>query len=237
VRKICLISVFTALISLPLFSQEFKIGFETGVGHYAMKDLKKVNNDIISGLPFDAEVVSDFPVFFYYEPGFHLKIKRTGIGILYTYESTGSRISAKDYSAEYRFDMTLGSNSFGLYAGYDVWSNENYKLAVNSTFRVMFSKMKASEYFALRDSVVLDNSAYFNSKNYSLEPGITFSRSFGPYITLEGNAGYLFCFSAQPFRSLESSRYILHYSDSDKPIKPDWNGFRLGVSVYITFSE
>ena len=202
-----------------------------------MKDLKAINNDIISSLPFDAKVVSDFPVYFYYEPNFHLNINKLGLGLIYTYQSTGSRVSAKDYSGEYRFDLQIEANSFGLSVDYDIWSNDNYKLTVGSAFRIMFSKLKASEYFAIRDSVTIDNTAYFNSKNYSLEPGLTFSRSFGNYISLELNAGYLFCFGAQPFRSLDNSDYILHYPDSDKPIKPDWNGFRLGVTVYVTFSD
>jgi hypothetical protein len=232
-----LAGVFAVLALMQAFPQEFKIGFETGIGSYAMKDLKAINNKIISGLPFDAKVVSDFPVFFYYEPAFHLKIQKVGLGLLYTYQSTGSRVSAKDYSAEYRFDMKLGSNSFGLSADYYIWSNENYNLAVNSTFRIMFSKLKASEYFAVRDSVTIDNLAYFNSKNYSLEPGLTFTRSLGHYVSMAVNAGYLFCIGAQPFRSLDNKDYILHYPDSDKPVKPDWNGFRLGVAVYVNFTD
>ena len=236
-KKLILTVLLAALGLGNILSQEFKIGFNTGIGSFAMKDLKSINTDIISSLPFDAKVVSDFPVYFFYEPNFHLNIKRIELGLLYTYQSTGSRASAKDYSGEFRFDMKTGSNSFGLSVGYDIWAKDKNKLAVNSTFRIMFSKLKMSEYFAVMDSVLVDNSADFNSKNYSMEPGLTFTRSFSHYFSMALNAGYLFCFGAQPFRSLENSDYILHLPGSDKEVKPDWNGFRLGLTFSVNFTD
>jgi hypothetical protein len=235
-KKALLTALFTVLTMTQMLSQDFKIGYEIGIGSFAMNGLKAINNDIMSGLPFDSRVVSNFPPYLFYEPGFYLKLHKIGLGVLYTFQSTGSRVSSKDYSGEFRFDMQTGSNSFGLYTDYDIWSDKKYTLSVNSTFRIMFSKLKIVEYFKLQDTVLADESVIFNSMNYSLEPGLDFSRSFGR-LTVAINAGYLFCMWAEPFRSIKYHDFILKTPESGKPVKPDWNGFRLGFSIFITMSD
>jgi hypothetical protein len=72
--------------------------------------------------------------------------------------------------------------------------------------------------------------------SYSLEPNLTFSRSFGRLI-LEVNAGYLLGFGVKPFHSGENKEEILSFPNTNVEVKPNWNGFRFGLSLYVNFLD
>jgi hypothetical protein len=230
--RACLTAFLVSMSFFQGLSQELRIGFESGIGQYGMNDLKRVNNEIIKMLPFDSKVVSDFPAYFYYEPILALKVKKLGVGLLFTNYSTGSRVSAKDYSGEYRLDFLIRSNSIGLFGDYKIWSNGIYNILVSTTFRTMISKLEAIEYFCVNDSILTDESVKFNSLNYSLEPGLCLSRSFNR-ITTEVSMGYLFQVGDQPFHEVDNKESVLQSPDTKTPAEPGWNGFRIGLSVYF----
>ena len=115
------ILAFLSLVSLMIkygYSQEIKIGFQSGYGKYSMTGLddycKKSYN---YGLK--TKIVSGFPGYLYYRPSIVVKFEDINFGLIYTFQSTGARKSYKDYSGEYLLDMLVESNSPGIYADLD----------------------------------------------------------------------------------------------------------------------
>jgi hypothetical protein len=220
-KKLYQIIIFLLLEPMAVNSQKIYVGMETGLGIYSMKGLKSINDEVMQYLPFNVKLVSDFPPFLYYQPTILLKNDEADIGFFYIFQSTGSRISGKDFSGEYRFDMRVKSNSFGLLGEQYILSQKKYQFSIYAKTGVAFSNLKINEYFNLGDSTLINESAVLTSKNYFLEPGLNYtilkkSLSFGI------NIGYLFNLSL-----------ILNRGYQDQNI-PEWNGFRIGLSVYYT---
>lgn len=219
-----------------IHSQEVKIGVETGIGTYSMSDLKKINSEVQKLYPFDTKIVSDFPPYFYYQPVFILKSGKISIGLVYSYQSTGSRVSAKDYSGEYRFDMKVHSSSPGIYTDVDMWSKHEFSLSVYLTSKATFSELRTSEYFMLLDSLLTNNISKYRAINYNFEPGISLTRSVS-HFTFGINAGYSIDFWEKSFHNAANKEIILINPETQKKVKPKWCGFRFGLSVMINLNK
>jgi hypothetical protein len=238
-KSFFLLIILIFLSNNILLPQEVKIGFETGIGKFSMFDLKDMNTAIPELLPFDAKTVSDFPPFLYYEPKIIVKLGIFGAGLTYSFQSTGSRVSSKDYSGEYRFDMKVKSNSPGIYFEFDLLSPGKSDLSFYTTLKRNYSRLRINEYFNVLDSVLTDDISKFSAKNYSIEPGILFNRSFG-FLIIGINAGYSVSFGKkdkQYFSMIKDENIILSNPVTQVPIKPDWSGFRFGLSLFIDLNS
>jgi hypothetical protein len=227
------------LIILPfriLSAQELKVGIEVGDGSYAMKDLKKLNDILIESLPFSSKVVSDFPSYLYFEPKIILSVGRFDFGAVFSFQSTGSRISTKDYSGEYRFDMAIKSNAPGVYVGFHILSREKNELSFYLKEKGNYSKLRITEYFSLYEDVLSDVGGRFSTRNYSLEPGVSYTRSFG-FFSIGLNLGYSFNFGKNNFTIANMESYPLFNPVTNSPVKADWSGFRAGLSALININK
>lgn len=229
--KIFLIVLFLYVCS-HIHSQVFKIVFESGLGTYSMTDLKEINSEVQKIYPFNTKVVSDFPPYFYYEPGIMLKSGKISLGLVYSFQSAGSRVSVKDYSGEYRYDMKVNSNSPGIYWDVEIWSKNNFELSLYSTFKVAFSKLRTNEYFILLDSLIRNDFYNFRAKTYNCEPGIRLTRSLG-FFTFGIDAGYSVDLYRKAFHKTENKEILLINPGNQMTAKPNWNGFRFGISAII----
>ena len=107
--KLLLLTVFTSCF-ISLKAQDIKFCFQTGYGFYNMSSLKRNTRY----LPFDTKTVSNYPAYQYYKPMIKLVTRNFEFGVVYLFQTTGSRISSKDYSGEYRYDTKINSNSPGV---------------------------------------------------------------------------------------------------------------------------
>lgn len=233
--------IFTTILLLLIFvsaySQEFKLRMQTGIGTYSMIGLKNINEFIINGLPFDTKQISNFPAYWYYSPSLLVHINEFSIGPIYSFQSTGSRISGKDYSGEYRFDMKVKSSSIGIYAQFDLWSQQKSTLSLYSTLSAMFSGLELSEYFNVSDSTLSNSQASLKSLNYSFEPGVNYTFSVLKQLSLGANLGYLVPFGKQAFYMGSDKNNTLYDAKKQEPVQPEWNGIRLGISVCYTLNH
>jgi len=233
-NKILYIIVLVLALDNYIYSQDLKVGFTTGIGIYSMSGLKTINKEIAQSLPFDTQVVSDFPPYFNYQPTVVMKFAEFSFGLVYTFQSTGSRISGKDYSGEYRFDMKVNSNNPGIYGEINILSKNKYKFSIYSNAGLVFSNLKMNEYFNLQDTVLTDASTKFKALNYYFEPGIKATYSLSPELSLAVNAGYFVQFGDKGFYEESNKENRLMDPINQKPVNSDWNGFRLEISVYYT---
>jgi hypothetical protein len=226
--------VFAACNSI--LSQELKIGMKTGIGTYSMSDLKKLNSEVQKLYPFDTKIVSNFPPYFYYEPELLLNSNKVSFGLVYSFQSTGSRVSAKDYSGEYRYDMKINSNSPGIYMDVEMWSKHEFSLSLYLTSKATFSKLRTSEYFMLLESLLINEISKYRAMNYNFEPGIILTRSVS-HFTFGINAGYSIDFWEKSFHNTANKEIILINPESQKKVKPNWSGFRLGLSASVSLKK
>jgi hypothetical protein len=201
-----------------------------------MNEMQSLNDHIISGLPFDTRLTSDFPPYFYYRPMIMLKFDRSSLGFLYAFQSTGSRISGKDYSGEYRFDMKINSRSPGVYIDFDVVSVKKAWLSVYAIFGWFASYLEINEIYTIPGIIAADYTYEYKSFNYSLEPGLNFTYPVR-FAGVGLNAGYLIQLGNQAFYADKNMDNIIYDAKTRQPVKPDWSGLRIGLSVYCTFGR
>jgi hypothetical protein len=112
--KIIYTASFLILVCSEAVAQNVSAEFQAGTGTYTMNDLKDFNRVIKEDIPFDTKIVSDFPPFLNYAACFKLQVNNANLGLVYSFQTTGSRISGQDYSGEYYFDMTINGHAPGV---------------------------------------------------------------------------------------------------------------------------
>jgi hypothetical protein len=222
------------LVSFPVFlwSQELKIGFQSGFEGNSMFELKDLNTSIMSTIPFDTKVVSDFPGYMYYQPSISLAFKRFGIGLNFSNNSTGSRVSGKDYSGEFRFDLRLRKNSPGLFIEYYLFTERDmgFRLLCEGEGGFMFSSLHLEQNLIANSSTLLNDSYDFKAKNYFFQPGLKAVYRLNSF-EFEINAAYLLQFGDGTFYNESDSKLMLLNSKTGAPVKPEWSGFKIGVGI------
>jgi hypothetical protein len=226
--------ILIVLIILSFFhvanSQHVKFGYQVGLGTYSMNTLKNINDQISESLPFDSKIVDNFPGYLYFRPSVSLELAGYSIGLIYTYQSTGSRISAKDFSGEYRFETRVHSSAPGIYGDIKILTQKKNRLCIYSMAGLLFSKLKTHEFLTLQRSQVENQNIDFKAQNYFLEPGLNYNYSIGSF-SLGLNAGYFITIGKKAFHSGTSNKNTLHDYKNQQDVKPDWNGIRAGFSI------
>lgn len=199
-----------------------------------MEGLKKLNNTVVKSSPFDAEIVSDFPPFYYFRPFVMTKINALSLGINFTYQSTDSRVSAKDYSAEYCFDMITNSFGPGVFGEIAVNSHSKLKLAIYGSTGIMFSELKLNESLTVLENYLIDDNNRFKAYYWSAEPGLSLTYPF-EFMVIGVNAGYMMTLNSKYYSLAGNEDVYLQDPENGDPVKPEWNGFRFGISVGFSF--
>jgi hypothetical protein len=228
-NKLLLIILLLSVTGHRIFSQHLVAGLSAGVGSYSMADLKLLNESVKPS--FNCKLVSDFPPYLYYQFSLLLNEEEYSFGLFYTFQSTGSRISAKDYSGEYYFDLNVQSHNLGLYAAMNLVQKNNFQLSVYAKPGITFSNLDLSEYFTILDTVLADEKVRCVATSFCLEPGIDFSFPVLPSVSIGINAGYCLQMGGQIFHLEGQKESILVIQDTRKKIGPNWSGFRFGISV------
>lgn len=214
-------------------SQELVLEYEQGLGSYTMADLKDLNDVVKEGIPLNIKLVNDFPMYWYFRPKAGIKISRFETGIVYSFQSTGSRISAKDYSGEYHFDTRVRSHTPGMYVGYHPATIGRIGFKTQVTGGIILSKLEMNEFLEVYPETLIDESQKYDGQNYYVEPGLSIVYPL-PKIQLALNLGYNFQFGDQAFYADKTKDYVLQNMNTGDTYKPDWSGIRIGISISCT---
>jgi hypothetical protein len=230
--KKILVSLILVLFPFSLWSQELMVGFQYGFEGNNMHDLKDLNTNIISSVPFDTKQVSDFPGYWYYQPALKLAFKKFGIGLNYSYNSTGSRISGKDYSGEFRFDLRLNKKAPGVFIEYYLFTQKDhgFRLSCEGDGGFMFSSLHMEQQLTVRSIDLINDSFKFKAKNYYLQFGLKASYRWNSF-EFEISGGDLMQFGNGSFHSETDSKQMLMNSSTGVPVKPEWGGIKVGVGI------
>jgi len=224
-KSIIILLTYFSLIAANIYSQQFQFGIESGIGTYQMSALKSTNSDIQKGIPFDTKLVSNFPAYFYYRPTVELVFKHFGIGLNYSFLSTGSRISGKDYSGEYNFDMLIHSNTPSIFGEYYLNPDNKFPISFYLNFGRYYTTLNIKEHFSLGDSTLTNNYENYKAQNFYTEPGM---KIYYPYksFRIGFDIGYALQFSGKGFYLNNN----INQKMADSKI-PNWSGFRIGISL------
>lgn len=227
-RNFFLISLILAGIMSSANAQAWKIEFETGIGTYRMEKLKKFNAAF--PLPFDAKLVSDFPAYINYQSSIHRLLNGSSLGLSVAFQSTGSKISRKDYSGEYYFSTTLYAPSLCINYTKRIISYNNLNFNFNFEAGVIYSFLELKEFLQINDTNIADNLTELVALNYIFKPGINFSYQLSE-ISLGLNFGYAMQTGNGAFHLYGKKKYTMAQPDSQDLVSPDWTGIRLGLFI------
>ena len=224
---LCLIILLSPVF---LWSQGLKIGIQTGLEFSNMRDLRILNTQFKEAVPFSTKLVADFPGYWYYQPMLKVTSKKFCLGIEYSYNSTGSRISGKDYSGEYRLDMRINKKSPGLSIEYFLFSEKNFGLWLSSGGGFMFTTLNIEENLVVNDINNINDSFNFKSKIYYFQPEFKIAYPYNS-LEFEFNVAYLIQIGKGIFHNEKDKNQTLVNMVTGNSIKPGWDGIKLGVTV------
>jgi hypothetical protein len=223
VKKV-LIVILTFLGSIAT-GQDIEVGLNIGYGGYNMSDLKAMDEQFATELPFPAEVTDNFPAWWNY--GGYLtfgisKVYRTGVRLQYF--STGGKVSSRDYSGEYEAVNTINAFSPGFLNTFTIYRKKGFELIINGIAGLNFSKLKISERLQVTDSSSTSEVTY-HSTSFYVEPQFGFTYSF-LYFKAGLTAGYMLDFESK-----------LHTGDGYTTTKSNWSGYRIAMTFAFSMAN
>lgn len=226
-------TVFLAvqIFSVNLTAQGIRITVTAGAGTYRMQSMKTFIEKVNESLPFSPEVVDEFPPYWWYSADASIIYGDFTWGLTINYNSTGSRVSLKDYSGEYLSDRKLIAVSPGITAGYLLPPlGDRFSLTPVADLGVLISGMEVDETLVAAGETVSDFHDNYRAFNFYANPSVRFAWTVSSMVSLELRTGYLLQFGGGQFKSKThsgSGAGIYHAS-------PDWTGLRCGLSVVIS---
>ncbi len=218
-----------------LSGQTVSFSAGAGAGTYNMKQLKDLNDALLlSEVPFDTKIVSDFPPFPNYSASLRVRINNVSYGLEYSYLTTGSRASARDYSGEFLLDMTLNGHSAGMLIGLALPSSGKLEFSISGVSGLIFTRLRINENLVVLEDQMLDVRFRMRSMVPYASPviGITYPKGIFHFGL---NAGYLFQITNGSFRPTNGNDVILLNPSTQKSVGPGWDGFRVGLTAGVRF--
>jgi len=220
------------LLQADLAGQELRASFTAGVGTYRMQSLKTYIEIVNESLPFSPDLVDAFPPSLWYSAEVAVSRGDFSWGLAVSYNSTGSRVSLKDYSGEYLSDRMLSAISPGFTAEYLLPPlAARITLTPGAILGVTFSTMKVDETLVVDEEFIDDNHEDFGAFSLYSGPSLSLAWAMTSAVSLELQTGYILNYGIGRFKPKKerdswSGSYEIH---------PDWNGLRCGLSLCIAF--
>lgn len=227
--------LFSILLGCFILKGQSSIEGHVSYGTYLMPDLKEILKDNTEALGNSTEVVYNFPPYWGYEFGYKYKFKNVlykfdmVFGMVASYNSTGGRLSAKDYSGEILQDMLVNVVAVGPNVRFIESGEKKWKMGFE--FATLAGVTTLTTENSLRVGNINDSDKTRNTyistlidtywvTEYSLSEDISFVSRFGYQIDV----------------SLASEYDTPSYSSyTGQRMQPDWTGLRGSVGVSYSF--
>ena len=218
------------------YSQNLKIGIETGYGLYQLNNLKDFQSEISllkSGLK--TKVMEHFPNNIYYSSFIEFDASRiSSFGIELAYHTTGGRNHIKDYSGEYALEMKLNGYSYGIYYKNRMKLNNNFEAIVGLGLGIVNSYLLLTESITISDINSDSQDFKVESMNFYGKPIIGISYKVHKKINIHVSSAYQF--DATNNLHLKDNENAKLRSDSNKNIDSNWSGMRFSLGMtYLLF--
>jgi hypothetical protein len=232
-RKITLLAVITLSSILFVNSQNINIGLSAGVSFPKMQSSRSQMEGKLKVLPFEAKITDNFPAWIEYKAEYYRDFDDYMLGFYIVRNSTGGRISSKDFSANYHFDVKMRNNVLGF----------NTKLLLDEYKQTRFffcigggiEHLKTDLYEAMellgnnKKVVYLDASK--KKESFHAIFGLTTEVKLSKKIMASAYFHYYFSSTRKEIASYNTS------FDYNYHLSPKWNGLRSGLSVFFIFPD
>lgn len=217
-----------------LKAQDLLFGISGGGATFGMKSTKEFNQTIVSLLPFTPSLTDNFPPYFFTKGEFlYCFPKNLALGLSFSSTSTGSRLTLSDYSGKYTFDNIQK----GLFPGIKILVGKAPGKSNGFNFSleggVAFSKMNIKEELKISEESTTDKMD-FTATGFYIQPGIYYFRIINSKIRLSANLSYYYGIE-KGYHLPKSKDQRLFNSTTQEPVKPQWDGIRLGLTAYWRF--
>jgi len=220
--RFIIVVLLTIAVFLKLQAQQLEMMFSAGMASYTMRDLKKLNSEIQTGIPFETKLTSNFPMTFQIGGHFAVRLARSyKLGVLYSYNTTGSRIASSDYSGSYRFDNVLSGHTIGILNGFLLYDHKAFHVDIQANFGLVASILKMNEDLQLADTAI-SASMHYSAIGFFFEPLIEATYQW-KYL----NSGIFFGYFFNPGGKITTKTG----EKSNSTIS--WSGFRFGIEIGI----
>ena len=170
-----IILLLLSLSCLTVPAQKVELVFTGGMATFSMRDLKKMNADVQDQIPFTTKLTDNFPMTFQFGGHFAFQLARKyKLGVLYAFNTTGSRISSADYSGSYQFDNMVSGHTIGMMNGFLVYDHRAFRIDFQANIGFVASVLKMSEVLTVTDTT-MSNTARYKAVGIFLEPRAEFS--------------------------------------------------------------
>jgi hypothetical protein len=206
-----------------IYSQNFRVEYIPGLGLYSMKDLKNINTELLKQLPFKAALTDNFPPYFYHKVACVFEVDSLiSAGIIGAFYTTGSRISRKDYSGEYKFDQTIFSYVPGLTIRF---KNYSFKLKFEeyNNLCYSFTQLDLLEQIQIDGDSNTEKSS-IKSQFFEIESGVNISYNLYEKFDIGLSFSYLI--------DIKSDFGIIK---NYNPNLAGWTGFKFGLYTSYRF--
>lgn len=228
--KTYLVLIFI-ITATTIKAQDILFGAGFGGGTFSMNSTKEFNQFISSGLPFKAELTTNFPPYFFYKAEVLYSFPESfALGVNLSSTSTGSRLSYADYSGSYKLDNVQN----GVFAGIKILEGQapgkvtGFNLGLECG--VALSKMNIDESMKVFDQTTSDNTEV-SSMGFYVQPGVYYFIVPKSQFRFSANVSYYFGIEKGYHLPNQKDAQLIN-PDTQKQIKPQWDGFRIGVTAY-----
>jgi hypothetical protein len=219
-----------------LKAQDFIIGISGGGGTFEMNSTKAFNQAIVNLLPFKPILTDNFPPYFFYKAeALYCFPKNLAIGINLSTTSTGSRLTLADYSGKYTLDNIQKGVFTGIKLLFGKAPGQTNGLNFSLEGGVAFSNMTVKEDLKVYGDST-KNKMDLRAMGIYAQPGIYYFRIINSKLRLSVNLSYYY--SIEKGYHLPGSRdQQLINTSTHEPVKPQWDGIRLGITAYWTLRK
>jgi hypothetical protein len=199
-----------------------------------MKSTKEFNQAAVSLLPFTPVLTDNFPPYFYIKGEFlYCLQKNLAVGLNVSSTSTGARLSLADYSGKY----TLDNIQKGFFPGVKllVGNAPGKSNGVNLSLEggVALSNMLIKEDMAIGGEST-SNQYEFSALGFYVQPGLNYFLCINSKVRFSADLSYYFGIE-KGYHVPGSKEQKISNSKTGEPIKPQWDGIRLGITAYWCF--
>lgn len=220
--------LFYAIVPIVLAAQPASIGIGFGRASYAMDDLKLWNEDLGNSIDFEHGITSSFPDWWMFSVQSRIPISpRLSTCVNYNYNSSGSRISSKDYSGEYRIEQVINGYSLGTGLYYGLIPSGKTEILAGLEAGGTYGRHKLKEEIIIENGSEKEETRFSAWSIYTM-PALDIAYPIGPII-LGVKLGYNFSFMGR----LRYQNYPVKTSDRKHVIKADWSGYRVLFSLSL----
>lgn len=213
-----------------LFSQNFQIETSCGIGFYKMENMKALNTYVMKDMGFTTKLTDDFPSWVYFKGAILFGMPDYMAGFAISHHSTGSSISAQDYSGSYHFNNIINAWMPGIFIKVPLTSIGKVEMEGQLEAGFIYSKLQSNEYFKLYDTVYLDNQYNFKSMNQYIEPTLKICYPVNNF-KISCQISYMAQFGKEGFKLDQQGNPQVLNPGTNTALKPEWDGMRINISV------